>query len=200
MIAYQSRTGTRRNLDAMRAAGFRLLVSATGVQRTEGMRYALDNGAWTAHQQGRPFDAGLFRACLQRLGSCADWVVVPDIVAGGLKSLHMSEAWLPEVLSLAPRALIAVQDGLTQKDVAPLLSPRVGLAIGGSGPWKECALAHRAFAAPYLHALRVNTRRRLDLARWAGCDSFDGTSGTRFAKTIPQLDAWRRQEGLWAAQ
>jgi hypothetical protein len=65
MIGYASRTGTRRNLAALRAAGWRLLLSPTGVLRTEGFRYALDNGAWTAHQQGTEFDelaaAGLGR-------------------------------------------------------------------------------------------------------------------------------------------
>ena len=37
MIAYASRTGTRRNLAALRGANWRLLVSATGVHRTEGL-------------------------------------------------------------------------------------------------------------------------------------------------------------------
>lgn len=45
MIGYASRTGTRRNLDALRAAGWRLMVSARGALRTEGFPYALDNGA-----------------------------------------------------------------------------------------------------------------------------------------------------------
>lgn len=40
MIPYASRTGTKRNLDAMRANGWGLLVSAKGVLRTEGFPYA----------------------------------------------------------------------------------------------------------------------------------------------------------------
>jgi hypothetical protein len=40
MIAYASRTGTKRNLEAMRQNGWRLLVSAKGVLRTEGFKYA----------------------------------------------------------------------------------------------------------------------------------------------------------------
>src|SRR3546814_4879783 len=50
VIAYASRTGTRRNLDALRDAGWRLMVSARGVLRTEGFPYELDNGAWTSFQ------------------------------------------------------------------------------------------------------------------------------------------------------
>lgn len=37
----------------------RLMVSAKGQLRTEGMRYAMDNGARSAHQAGEPFDAVL---------------------------------------------------------------------------------------------------------------------------------------------
>ena len=39
MIGYASRTGTKRNLDALRAAGWRLLISATGVHRDEGFPF-----------------------------------------------------------------------------------------------------------------------------------------------------------------
>ena len=60
MIAYASRTGTGRNLLALRSASWRLLVSAKRTLRTEGMRYALDNGAWSAHQAGEPFDSRAF--------------------------------------------------------------------------------------------------------------------------------------------
>lgn len=44
MIPYTSRTGTRSTLRALRADGWHLLVSATGVHRTEGFPYAIDNG------------------------------------------------------------------------------------------------------------------------------------------------------------
>lgn len=95
MIAYASRTGTRRNLDALRAAGWRLLVSAKGVLRTEGFaRYGLDNGAWTAFQRGEPFDDNAFLAAVEQLGESADFVVVPDIVRGGHDSLRFSFRWL----------------------------------------------------------------------------------------------------------
>jgi hypothetical protein len=110
----------------------------------------------------------------------------------------MSESWLAEVLASAPRALIAVQDGMTPPDVAHLIGPTVGLAIGGSDAWKEMALARRLFSnlGCYVHALRVNTRRRLTLAAHAGCDSIDGSSGSRFAVNVPKLDHWNRQETL----
>lgn len=45
--AYASRTGTKRNLAALRAAGWGLFVSAAGVHRSEGFRFIIDNGAAT---------------------------------------------------------------------------------------------------------------------------------------------------------
>jgi hypothetical protein len=50
IIPYASRTGTRRNLDALRERGWRLLVSASGVLRTEGFRYA--RVSWMRRRHG----------------------------------------------------------------------------------------------------------------------------------------------------
>jgi len=72
MVGYASRTGTRRNLTALRNAGWRLLVSAKDELRTEGMRYALDNGAWSAFVQQQPFDEDAFLLAVDRLGEGAD--------------------------------------------------------------------------------------------------------------------------------
>lgn len=95
MVPYASRTGTRQNLDAMRANGWGLLVSAKGVLRTEGFKnFMLDNGAWSAFTQGQPFDELAFCKAFDLLGESARMVVVPDIVAGGLKSLDFSLKWL----------------------------------------------------------------------------------------------------------
>ena len=92
MICYASRTGTRRNLAALRSRGWRLLVSRAGVWRTEGFpQYALDNGAWADYQAGRDFDEDSFERLIDKLGAKADWIVLPDIVAGGLRSLDLSD-------------------------------------------------------------------------------------------------------------
>lgn len=51
LIAYASRTGTQRNLNALRDHEWRLLVSAAGEHRSEGFPYALDNGAYALWQR-----------------------------------------------------------------------------------------------------------------------------------------------------
>ncbi len=202
MIAYASRTGTTRNLVALAAHGWRLLVSAAGALRTEGFpKYALDNGAWSAFTQGRPFDERSFTTALRALGRDADWTVLPDIVAGGLPSLEMSLRWMRRVLDETPRALLAVQDGMTAVDVRWFIGPRVGIFVGGSTAWKLDTMKLWGGLATELgawcHVGRVNSAMRIRACTMAGATSFDGTSATRFAVTIPALDHARRQPSLW---
>jgi hypothetical protein len=193
MVSYASRTGTRRNLAAMRAAGWRLLVSAKGVLRTEGMPYALDNGAWTAFQQGEPFDELAFGRAVDLLGESADWIVLPDIVAGGMASLEFSLRWMERLKGIPTRLLLAVQNGMEPDDVRELLSPAVGLFVGGDTQWKLATvntwgqLARRRNC--YMHVGRVNSAKRIALCAAAGAHSVDGTSATRFEKTLAPLDA-----------
>lgn len=197
MIAYASYTGTRRNLRALRGAGWRMLVSATGRLNHNGFPYALDNGAWTAFQQGRAFDDSLFVSALRKMGRSADWTVLPDIVQGGSASLEMSLRWMRQVLDESPRALLAVQDGMALDDVRAIVGGRIGIFVGGSTEWKErtmpewCELARSREC--WAHIGRVNTIRRIVLCGAAGATSFDGTSASRFAKTLPKLDGARRQ-------
>lgn len=197
LLPYASRTGTKRNLDALRAVGWRLLVSAKGVLRTEGFPYALDNGAWTAFQKGQPFDELAFTTALAKLGRDADWTVLPDIVAGGLPSLEMSLRWMRTVLDSCERGLLAVQDGMTTDDVRPFIGARVGIFVGGSTAWKERTMAGWGALARELgawcHVGRVNTARRIRLCQAAGVTSFDGTSASKFADTVDLLNNAVRQ-------
>ena len=201
MIAYASRTGTRRNLAALRAHGWRLLVSAAGCLRSEGFPYALDNGAWSAYTRGRPFDEAAFSKALRLLGARADWTVLPDVVAGGHASLDLSLRWMRLVLDETERALLAVQNGLDTADVRPFLGPRVGLFVGGDTAWKLSTLP--AWAALgrevgcWVHVARVNSARRIHLCTSAGATSFDGSSASRYAVTVRPLDLARRQLALF---
>lgn len=202
MICYASRTGTRRNLSALREAGWRLLVSRTGVWRTEGFRYCLDSGAWSDFQANRPFDEDAYERMAERLGSDCDFLVLPDIVAGGLPSLDFSVRWLNRGLSLAPIVLIAVQDGMTEADLAPFVGRNVGIFLGGSTDWKLATMASWGkFCANkecHYHVARVNTRKRMIMANAAGASSVDGSSVTRFAKTITHLSNSARQQDFFS--
>lgn len=200
MIPYASRTGTRRNLALLRAAGWRLFVSAKGVLRTEGFPYALDNGAWTAFTKGEPFDVAAFEKAFDLLGAEADFVIVPDIVAGGRASLDLSLSWMDR-LGAARLLLIPNQDGLEPEDFEDLVGPRVGIFHGGSTEWKIEQMVKwgrwTAERGVYFHVGRVNTGPRFRLAHVAGANSVDGSSASRFAVNIPMLDGLARQDDLF---
>lgn len=200
MIGYASRTGTKRNLAALRAAGWRLLVSATGVWRNEGFQYGIDNGAWTAFQKEVPFDEHRFRGVVALLGEKADWIVIPDVVGAGLESLRFSLSWFDELEGVAP-LLLAVQDGMEPSHVVSHLHGRCGLFVGGSTEWKLATIETWGDVARecacYLHVGRVNSKKRIRLCHAAGVDSFDGTSVTRYATTINSLEAARQQPDLF---
>lgn len=200
---YASRTGTRVNLDALRANGWRLMISPAGVLRTEGFQYCLDNGAWSAFAQKTPWNADAFYEALVRFGPGADFVVVPDIVCGGAESLDLSKQWLKPVLQWSWHALIAVQNGHTPDDIRPLLNARVGVFVGGDTAWKErtmptwAALARECGA--YCHVGRVNSQRRVLLCQMAGVDSFDGSGPSRMVKHLHQMQRALNQGALMFA-
>lgn len=198
---YASRTGTRRNLDALRRHGWRLLVSPTGCLRNEGFPYALDNGAWTAYQRGSVFDADAFMRAVDLLGDKADWIVIPDKVGDSASTTQMLDHWWPRIAG-AGLLLFALQDGMSAASVQPLLRPGMGLFLGGSTEFKEqTAESWGVFARShslYFHMGRVNTSRRILLATGAGCDSCDGTSASRFSVTVPKLTAAAKQQSIWS--
>lgn len=200
MICYASRTGTRRNVAALRDAGWRFLITPVGDTHPSELPYALDNGAWSAFQQQTPWDEPLFLRAFDRLGAGADWVVAPDVVAGGMPSLALSVSWLPRLLATCPMVLIAVQDGMEPADLAPLVGPRVGIFLGGSTEWKLDRMADWGGACAswgvHYHVARVNTLNRIRAAHQAGAASIDGSSASRFAVTLPPLDFAARQGDL----
>jgi hypothetical protein len=218
MNCYASRTGTRRNLDALGNAGWGLLVSRAGEWRTEGwtdrengerrkFRIVGDNGAWHDHQNGTEFDSETFERFLEWIASqpiVPDWIVLPDIVAAGLSSLELSIRWFNRCLSVSQMVLIAVQDGMTVEDISPFVGQSVGVFLGGSTEWKISTMAAwgafcRARGIHY-HVARVNSVKRMAMAVAAGADSIDGTSCSRFAVTTTKLTNASRQTDLWTPE
>lgn len=209
MICCASRTATTRNIAALKGAGWGWIVGPLDQRgpRLHGMRHALDNGAWPAFAQGVPWDERAFRRALDDFGPTADFIVLPDVVADREASLARTHAWLPELLARPDlgraRLLIAIQDGMTFADIEPLLiNPRVGLFIGGSTEWKVASIIPLSIWAKergrYVHVGRVNTARRIAICAAGGVDSIDGTSATKFAKTLPLLTGAASQPDLLA--
>lgn len=141
----------------------------------------LDNGAFGDWKAGRPFDGEAFQADITRLrnsvmSTAPDFIVCPDIVAGGIDSLCFSLTWAPHLVGTAPLYL-AVQDGMEEAALEPHVRLFAGLFVGGSLPWKLregrrwVAFAHRHGLRA--HVGRCGTERRVAWARRIGADSID---------------------------
>lgn len=206
MIPYASNTGTRRNLATLRDHDWRLLLTPDNATMRDGMRFGIDNGAWKtrAAEFGGPggnFDADGFTSLIERCGCAADFVIVPDIVAGGMASLEFSLSWLPRLQHFR-QLLFAVQDGMDAREVGKILREHsnVGIFLGGSTEWKlKTMYAWGMVAASWnrwYHVGRVNSAKRIRLCAEAGATSFDGTSASMYSCTVPLLDAARRQPSL----
>ena len=202
MMAYATRTGTRRNRRVMALAGWGVFLTPDANSLGDWVGpIALDNGAWGSYQRGEEWCRRSFESLLANHADRADFVVAPDIVAGGRESLTRSVEWLPSLLSTTERVLIPVQDGMAPGDLGGLLGDRVGVFVGGTTEWKLrnirpfCDAATEAGA--WSHVGRVNSVTRINVCLSAGATSFDGTSASRYAKTLPKLDAARRQHTMF---
>lgn len=170
------------------------------------MPIAIDNGAWSAFIKGIEW-SGKYRTkwieLVELLGARAQWVVAPDIVGGGIDSLETSVGWLPWILERAPIALIAVQDGMHDYDVAPIIAEcdgRVGIFLGGTTEWKWSTAAEwgelaARWGVPY-HIARVNSQRALRIAGTVGATSIDGTGPVQFPSVLERLERERGQAKL----
>jgi len=209
VIAYSSWTGTRTTLDALKAAGWRLLMSPDTLRRAKGKSaplwtdgtpapYALDNGAWGCFTRKVPFDEERFQWALERIGENADWVVMPDAVGDKESTLEMSHIWRPKLAGY--RFMFCVQDGMTEEEVLQASGGAVGLFVGGSTEWKVRTLHQWAQLAHNnnmtCHVGRVNSQKRIRLCQAGGVDSIDGSSVARFPVTLKNLEKALKQQQL----
>jgi hypothetical protein len=201
MKGYASNTGTKVNLQALRDHDWGILLTPDNPTPRQGLSHGMDNGAWWAYQNQQPFREKLFMDLVERHGASSDFVVIPDIVAGGMKSLDFSLSWLPKLKHLK-KVLLPVQDGMDVFTVSAILHkyPNMGIFLGGSTEWKLKTMFQwgtvAAVTRRHYHVGRVNSMRRIRLCAEAGADSFDGTSATMFSCTLPALDCARRQPSL----
>lgn len=200
MRAFASRTGTGRNLAALRAAGWHLFVSAAGVHRHEDFLFWIECGRWSVFTRALTAEEcdQRYKALLAALGrhQLCEAIVAPDIVNGGMESWRLSLSWLDDLLAYDRGAVyLPVQPGIPTDEVARRLSPRVGVFIGGDSRWKEDTAMTWARLARERGALchmgRVNSGRRLLIAKAAGCDSFDGSGPSRFEKHLQEMERAR---------
>jgi hypothetical protein len=141
--------------------------------------YILDNGEFHAWNHKKPWSENRFKRLVQKLPNY-DFVVAPDIVCGGNRSLNKSLEYVDQI----PGPLyLAVQDGMTMASVRPFVDRFDGIFIGGSISWKfQTArmwsdLAH--LHGKKCHAGRVGTWEGMIHMHYSGVDSIDSSTASR---------------------
>lgn len=97
-----------------------------------------DNGAFGDWKAGKPFDEAQFLEDIEAIEKSADpprFIIPPDLVAQGLKSMAESLRWLPRLERVAP-AYLAVQDGMEAEDIKDVAPQLAGIFVGGTLAWK----------------------------------------------------------------
>lgn len=180
MRVYIGRTRSSKLKAEFQSYGWGEMVSPTDWPPSR--HYALDNGAFVAWTNGQEFNTPAFLRLVERAACwpvAPDFLIAPDIVAGGARSLEFSLSWVKRIQGFCPLYL-AVQDGMTPENVAPELDPFAGVFVGGSTRWKIRTAENWAALAHGLrlqcHVGRVGTARRVRWAHMAGIDSIDSTT------------------------
>jgi hypothetical protein len=202
---YVGQTRSRRLIAELSALGIGECTSR-GEHPPRRIPWFADNGAFGDWKAGRSFDIAAFESDLPRIreaGAPPDFIVCPDIVAGGLDSLAFSLAWLPRLRFACPGlpVYLAVQDGMEEGDVPDGFH---GIFVGGSLPWKLATgarwvrEAHRR-GLP-CHVGRVGNARRVAWAIRIGADSIDSSlplwSQQKMRSFLAALDGRQQEIGL----
>ncbi len=113
-----------------------------------------------------------------------DFIVCPDIVAGGKRSLDFSMEWAEDKLKTAPNLALVLQDGMTPDILLEYGLERFNiLFVGGTVEWKwKTFVGWKEFCKSFkkqCHVGQCGTLRRLELCEQIGIDSIDSTNFAR---------------------
>lgn len=178
-----------------------MTTPAQGSRIPEGALYACDNSKFGSDGMGRYWPgaeawfAWLSRT-VERYGPdrCL-WALAPDVPFDAAGTLTESLPWLARIRDLGIPAAFAAQDGCDRAGLLPWDSFDV-LFLAGSTEWKLGPVAERLSREAKtrgkgVHMGRVNSRSRLGVAEWFGCDSADGTYLAYGPdKNLPKLLKW----------
>jgi hypothetical protein len=182
-----------RRLDIGIMLGYRQGSLSHGKTHLENVLWAADNGCYT----NPDLDVAEYLAWLERLKEFQEtclFATAPDVVGDARATWERSKDILPQIRQLGYAAALVAQDGI--EDYPIQWDAFDTLFIGGTTEWKLSSNVHLLCRealkeGKWVHMGRVNSFRRLLRARFAGCQSADGTQ-LAFApdKRLAQLEKW----------
>lgn len=167
-----------------------MLTPQTRVRRDYGGRYAIDNGAFFCWLHNIGFNANAFYNLMAKYPH-PDFVVIPDILMAGERSLNFSMQWrekLPDNLNY----YLAVQDGMIPEMIPESLVNRIkGIFVGGSKKWKfattEAWTDYAHGRNLKVHVGRIGTLKNLLWAESLQVDSIDSVNFARNERNWNEL-------------
>ena len=157
--------------------------------------WAADNGCFSS-----TWNPKQWRTWITEVSPQALFAVVPDVVGDWLATRCRWVQYSPIVKECGLRAAYVLQDGQTSKMMP--WDELNAVFIGGSTEWKlsndsRVLIQEAKERGKWVHMGRVNSLRRMKIARDWGCDSADGTylafgpdvNIPRLVKAIEYLDA-----------
>lgn len=157
----------------------RMVIERNFTPYNEYEPWGFDNGAFIYFKHGKTFDANDFQKRMEKAEKIGIpyMSIIPDIVAGGLKSLKLSEKWIDKMPYDWPKYL-AVQEGMTVQDIEPFMQDiRVdGIFLGGTKHFKYTGKHWSDLAHKYgkkFHYGRAGTPSKIRHAMSVQSDSCD---------------------------
>ena len=172
-----------------------MTTPAQGNVIPDGAAWAADNGKFGKGWPGTDGWWNWLQRTVTRYGAglCL-WALAPDVPFDASATLAESFPWLERIRQLGIPAAFAAQDG-SEDGLIPWNDFDV-LFLAGSTGWKTGPAAERLSREAHqrglkVHMGRVNSRERLTIAEWFGCDTADGTY-LRFGpdQNLPRLSGW----------
>ena len=183
-----------------------IATPAQGNAIEEGFRWCADNGVFGGAYPGDDAYLTWLGERSEHAGRC-DFAVAPDVVGDAAATLDRSAPMLSRIRRAGFKVALAAQNGL--EDLTVPWGAFDVLFVGGDTPWKIGPAARELTTEARLrgkrvHMGRVNSLRRLQIARRNGCHTADGTY-LAFGPdaNLPKLLRWladvNNQGLLWEA-
>lgn len=153
------------------------------------MPFVLDNDAFTAWRDGKPWDVVAWRSMLKWVRMTRQqplWAAVPDVVANKDATIANWSEFAPEIQRMGWETAFCVQDGMRPDDVPDDADV---IFVGGTDGWKFPNLPMWTEHFPRVHCARVNSPEMFEACERLGCESIDGTGWFRdTARWMPRLE------------